>query len=76
MRGTSQRLAPVLRYQIWQNGYHPIELSTPSMVNQKINYIHDNLVRAGFVSQPEGYKYSSGRSYSRIGKSVLEIEYL
>jgi hypothetical protein len=46
------------------------------MVNQKINYIHDNPVRAGFVSQPEGYKYSSGRSYSRIGESVLEIEYL
>jgi REP element-mobilizing transposase RayT len=64
------------RYQIWQNGYHPIELSTPSMVNQKINYIHDNPVRAGFVSQPEEYKYSSARSYSGIGKSVLEIEYL
>jgi REP element-mobilizing transposase RayT len=64
------------RYQIWQNGYHPIELSTPSMVNQKINYIHDNPVRAGFVSQPEEYKYSSARSYSGIGESVLEIEYL
>jgi hypothetical protein len=46
------------------------------MVNQKINYIHDNPVRAGFVSQPEEYKYSSARSYSGIGESVLEIEYL
>lgn len=64
------------KYQIWQNGYHPIELSTPSMVNQKINYVHENPVRAGFVSQAEEYRYSSARSYSRKGESVLEIEYL
>jgi REP element-mobilizing transposase RayT len=63
-------------FQLWQNGYHPIELSTPIMVKQKIDYIHENPVRAGFVREAEEYKYSSACYYSGKYKSKWTIEYL
>lgn len=50
-------------YQIWQQGYHPIELSTRSVTQQKLDYIHRNPVEAGFVDEPEDYLYSSARNY-------------
>src|ERR1039458_8529016 len=36
-------------YQLWQQHNQPIELSTPEMFNQKLEYIHNNPVKAGFV---------------------------
>jgi len=32
-------------YQIWQEGYHPQEMTNRLMLNQKIEYIHYNPVR-------------------------------
>ncbi len=45
--------------QFWQNGYQPIELHAPAVIQQKIKYIHHNPVRAGFVSEPAHWFYSS-----------------
>jgi putative transposase len=36
-------------YQFWQNGNYPAVLYTPAVIEQKIDYIHENLVRAEFV---------------------------
>lgn len=48
-------------FQFWQNGSHPLEIPPyyTSMLRQKIEYIHDNPVRAGIVPEPEMYLYSS-----------------
>ena len=64
------------RYQFWQNGYHPIELSNPVLVKQRLNYLHDNPVRAGFVLASEEYKYSSARNYSGGIDCMMEVEFL
>ena len=50
-------------HQFWQQGFHPIELSTSRMLEQKLDYIHDNPVEAGFVDEPQDYLYSSARDY-------------
>ena len=56
-------------YQLWQQNNHPIELATIEMVEQRLNYLHENPVTAGFVAYPTDYFYSSARDYE--GKTGL-----
>jgi REP element-mobilizing transposase RayT len=46
-------------YQLWEHDNHPIELSSPAFTQQKIDYIHENPVKAGLVYRAEDYIYSS-----------------
>lgn len=59
--------------QFWQQHNQPIELWSPAVIDQKINYIHNNPIEAGFVLEPEHWKYSSAIDYAG-GKGVLEID--
>lgn len=60
-------------FQFWRQDNHPIELSIPTIAKQKLDYLHNNPVAAGFVSSPEEYLYSSAANYS--GKSgIFEVE--
>ena len=61
-------------HQFWQNANHPIELWSYAMFEQKRNYIHQNPVKAGFVNNPEDWKYSSARNYGLDDDSILEID--
>lgn len=54
----------VKNYQFWQHDNHPIELWSNKVIQVKLNYIHYNPVKAGFVERPEDYIYSSARDYS------------
>jgi REP element-mobilizing transposase RayT len=51
------------RRQVWERNSLSIELWTPSVFEQKLNYIHENPVRAGLCRCAEDYKYSSARYY-------------
>jgi putative transposase len=62
-------------YQFWQQDNHPIELFSPEVIDQKLDYIHNNPVVTGIVENPEEYLYSSARDYSGI-KGKLEIEFI
>ena len=46
-------------YHIWDYTNHPVALYSNSVIESKIEYIHQNPVRAGIVTQAEYYKYSS-----------------
>jgi len=59
----------VNKYQFWRHDNKPIELWSNKVIAQKINYIHNNPVKAGLVYRPEDYVYSSDRDYS--GKKGL-----
>lgn len=61
------------KYRFWQDKSHPIELVTTELIDQKINYIHQNPVRTGMVSNPEDYLYSSARNYAGLS-TVIEID--
>jgi REP element-mobilizing transposase RayT len=54
----------VTNYQFWQHNNHPIELWSNKVIFEKINYIHNNPVEEGFVSNPQDYVYSSARDYA------------
>ncbi len=50
--------------QFWQQESHPVELSTNAILDQKLEYIHQNPVRAGICYAPEDYIYSSAGQYA------------
>ena len=54
-------------HQFWQNGHYPVALYSDKVIEQKINYIHQNPVRAGFVDRPENYYYSSANPGNPLG---------
>lgn len=60
------------RYKLWQDGFNPKELSSNKVIDQKIEYIHNNPVKAGLVIRPEEYKYSSSRNYADM-EGVIEV---
>ena len=51
------------QHQFWKRNSLRIELFTPSVFEQKLEYIHDNPVNAGLCKYPEEYKYSSAKFY-------------
>ena len=48
----------------WQAENHPIELWSNEVINQKLNYLHNNPVEEGLVFRAEDYVYSSAVDYS------------
>jgi putative transposase len=50
------------RYKVWQEGFHPIGTDTAKFFQEKLEYLHDNLVKKGFVEQPEQWRYSSAKN--------------
>ncbi len=59
-------------FQLWQQHNHPIILESNFLIDQKLDYIHNNPVAAGFVEKPEDYLYSSARDYAGI-KGLIDI---
>ena len=51
------------QYQFWSHDNHAVLVFSGKFLEQKLNYIHNNPVRAGIVSKPEDYRYSSARDY-------------
>lgn len=58
-------------YHLWQYTNHPTELFSNDVINQKVNYIHDNPLRAGIVNDITAYKYSSACPDSPLKVSEL-----
>ena len=63
----------IMKYQFWQQHNKPIELWTDKVIQQKIEYIHNNPVESGFVTDPVDWKYSSARNY-QDDSTVLQID--
>ena len=60
-------------YQFWTHENHAEYIYSNKFIEQKLDYIHNNPVRAGIVEKPEEYKYSSAKDYAGE-KGLLEIE--
>ncbi|MBB6610622.1 transposase [Pontibacter sp. Tf4] len=73
MERAGLKTSNVKHRQFWQQHNKPIELWSAAVIDQKIDYIHNNPVEAGFVSEPEHWKYSSAIDFSG-SKGVLEID--
>ena len=56
-------------YQVWQEGVHPELIQGEEMMRQKVDYIHQNPVKRGYVDKAEHWRYSSARDY--LGRDGL-----
>jgi len=54
----------VKNYQFWRHDNKPIELWSNHVIDEKINYIHQNPVEEGLVFKAEDYLYSSAIDYA------------
>lgn len=62
-------------YQLWQEGSHPQAILDWPMFQQKLEYLHNNPVRRGYVDDPAHWRYSSYRNY--VGQpGVLSINWI
>jgi putative transposase len=59
--------------QLWQEGSHPQMIEDEAMMWQKLEYIHNNPVRRGYVDDPVHCLYSSARNYSKLPALVPVI---
>ncbi len=50
-------------FQFWQQHNKPIELYSRRVVQQKLDYLHNNPVESGYVVDADNYPYSSAADY-------------
>jgi REP element-mobilizing transposase RayT len=60
-------------FQFWQQHNHPIELLNPEMMKQRLDYIHNNPVVAGFVDKAEEWLHSSAGDYYGTRKGRIDL---
>jgi len=75
MKKAGVKNSNVKNYQFWQQNNQPMELWSNKFIDQKVDYIHNNPIKAGFVEEAEHWKYSSAIDYSG-GKGRIKIEVL
>ena len=59
-------------YQVWEEGSHPRLIETEAVMRQKLDYIHQNPVKRGYVDLPEHWRYSSARNYAGL-EGLVEV---
>lgn len=63
----------ITTYSLWQSTSHPIVCDDTTIFEQKVNYTHQNPVRAMIVANAEDYLFSSAIDYSGL-KGYVAIE--
>ena len=58
-------------YHVWHYTNHPVQLFSSKVIQQKVNYIHENPLRAGIVNDISAYIYSSACADSPLKMSEL-----
>ena len=53
------------RYSLWDHHSNVFSITSEDMLIQKVNYVHQNPVRAGLVEKAEDYRWSSVRWWKR-----------
>ncbi|CAA6799685.1 MAG: Transposase and inactivated derivatives [uncultured Sulfurovum sp.] len=62
-------------FQVWEEGYQPKLIQNEAILKVKIDYIHHNLVKRGYVDEAMHWRYSSARDYEG-GEGLIEIDKL
>lgn len=60
-------------YQFWQEGVHAELVFSETMMREKLDYIHNNPVKRGYVNLPEYWRYSSASNYAGLG-GLIDID--
>jgi len=59
--------------RVWDEAFHPEKVHTESFFRGKLEYMHQNPVRAGYVADPCDWRYSSAAAYYRDEESIVPI---
>ena len=62
-------------FKLWTSNNHPEEIHSHFFLRTKLNYLHDNPVRARLVKEPSHYLYSSAADYEGK-KGLTAIDFL
>jgi REP element-mobilizing transposase RayT len=65
----------IRNYKVWQDGNDAKEIHMTAFLEEKMEYIHNNPVKAELVGNPEDYLYSSARDYAGE-KGLVNIEFV
>jgi putative transposase len=60
------------RFQVWQEGSHPQRIASDEMMVQKLEYMHQNPQKRGYVDEPTHWRYSSARNYAGL-PGLIEV---
>ena len=63
-------------YALWREGWHPVAIYTHRFFRQKLDYLHENPVRKGYVRRAEHWQYSSAGDYITGEQGPLELDLL
>ena len=56
-----------------KEGYKPKLMQTDAMMLNKIQYIHENPLKRGYVDESSHWRYSSARDYAGISR-LIEVD--
>ena len=71
---TSRRNSAKPSGSLWERRYDDNRIKSDKELRSIVQYIHNNPVRAGIVSDPQAYPWSSVHSYLRDGRELIEID--
>lgn len=60
-------------FQLWQEGIAPKQILSDTMMRERIEYIHNNPVKRGYVDSAKHWRYSSAWDYEGVS-GLLKIE--
>lgn len=73
MNGATSSSDPEKEFQLWEDHFHPIPLTSKKLADQKLRYLHSQPVTSGYVQKPEDFLYSSARNYAGQ-KAIMKID--
>lgn len=59
--------------RVWDEAFHPVEIRSEKFFRQRLDYLHANPMRAGYVSNPSDWRYSSAAAYFEDGDSPVPL---
>jgi REP element-mobilizing transposase RayT len=63
------------KYQVWTHDNHAISINKEKFFRQKLEYIHQNPIRAGWVEREEDYIYSSAKALFCNVPGIVSLSY-
>lgn len=75
-RGTGASTTPKGWRKVWQPGFYDFNIYSHKKFKEKINYIHNNPLKAGLTDDISLYKYCSWRNYELSDHSIFKIDFV
>jgi len=71
---TSRRNSAKCGSGLWERRYDDNRINSQKELRSVLQYIHNNPVRAGIVTEPQAYPWSSIHNYLQDGRELIEID--